>query len=75
MARSLIDIGALDVRVQQQIAEHGSVKDFQVALWRQEPDASGCNWNAYIGRLRGGDATDPSWWEVIPRLRESFNLN
>ena len=74
MKRSLIDIGALDVRVQQQVAEHGSVKDFQVALWRQEPDASGCNWNAHIER-RGGEATDPSWWEVIPQLRERFNLS
>jgi hypothetical protein len=75
MERSLIDIGALDVRVQQQVAEHGSVKDFQVALWRQEPDASGCNWNAHIERLRGSEATDPSWWEVIPQLRERFNLS
>jgi hypothetical protein len=75
MTRSFIDIGSLDVRVQEQVAEHGSVKDFEVALWRQEPDETGCNWNAYIKRVRGDSTSDPSWWSVIPEMRKRYNLN
>ena len=75
MARSFIDIGSLDVRVQERVAEHGSVKDFEVALWRQEPDETGCNWNAYIKRLRGDSTSDSSWWNVIPEMRKRYNLN
>jgi hypothetical protein len=75
MARSLIDISSLDVQVQEQVAKHGSVKDFHVALWRQDPDESGCNWNAHIERMRGGSSSDLSWWEVVPEMRERFNLN
>lgn len=74
MARSLIDIGALDVRVQEQVAQHGNIRDFNVVLWKQDPDASGCNWNAHIERMRGGSSDDVSWWEVVPRMRERFNL-
>lgn len=80
MARSLIDIGSLDVRVQEQIAKHGNLKDFHVALWRQDSDATGCNWNAHIVRVRGAAhnsecANDPSWWDVVPQMRERFNLS
>lgn len=75
MGRSLIDIGALDVRVQEQVAKYGSVKDFHVVLWREDPDATGCNWNARIERIRGGSLIDSSWWDVVPQMRERFNLN
>jgi hypothetical protein len=75
MARALIDIGSLDLRVQEQVARHGNFKDFQLALWRQEPDSTGCNWNAHIDRIRGGSASDSSWREVVPELRERYNLN
>ena len=74
VARSLIDIGALDVRVQEQVAKYGSIKDFHVVLWRQDPDATGCNWNARIERI-GGSLSDSSWWDVVPQMRERFNLN
>jgi hypothetical protein len=73
--RSLIDISSLDMRVQEQVAKHGSVKDFLVALWRQDPDETGCNWNARIERIRGGSPGDLLWWGVIPAMRERFNLN
>jgi hypothetical protein len=80
MTRALIDISSLDVRVQEQVAKHGDLKDFHVALWRQDPDASGCNWNARIERVSGGanhpdSANDSSWWDVVPHMRERFNLN
>jgi hypothetical protein len=75
MTRSLIDISSLDVRMQEQVATHGSIKDFHLALWRQEPDETGCNWNAHIERIRGGSTSDLSWWDVVPEMRERFNLN
>jgi hypothetical protein len=75
MERSLIDISALDVQVQEQVAKYGNVKDFHVVLWRQDPDTAGCNWNARIERIRGGSSSDLSWWDVVPQMRERFNLN
>jgi hypothetical protein len=58
VARSLIDIAALDVRVQEKILAVGSLKDFCVVLWRTEPDASGCNWDGSVGRLNGATLDD-----------------
>jgi hypothetical protein len=75
--RSLLDISTLDSRVQEEIAKYGTIKEFQVVLWRQEPDTTGCNWNArieYIGRKRAADSRDLTWWDVVPLLRERFNL-
>jgi hypothetical protein len=75
--RSLLDISTLDSRVQEEIAKYGTIKEFQVVLWRQEPDTTGCNWNArieYIGRKRAADARDLTWWDVVPQMRERFNL-
>jgi hypothetical protein len=72
--RSLIGIGELDSRIQDQIAEYGSIKDFKVMLWRQPPDPTGSNWDARIYRIRGDSATDSRWWVLVPRLRERFNL-
>jgi hypothetical protein len=69
----MLDMVALDLRLEEELAKHGNLKDFKVVLWRQEPDATGCNWNARIERLRG-DSTDSSWWDVIPQAREKFNL-
>ena len=77
MKRSLFDISTLDSRVQEEIAKYGTIKEFQVVLWRQEPDATGCNWNArieYIGRKRAADSRDLTWWAVVPQMRERFNL-
>ena len=72
--RSLIGISELDSRIQEQIAEYESIKHFHVVLWRDRPDATGCNWNARIERIQG-NASDCSWWDVVPRMRERFNLN
>ena len=77
MERSLLDISTLDSRVQEEIAKYGTIKEFQVVLWRQEPDTTGCNWNArieYIGRKRAADSRDLTWWDVVPQMRERFNL-
>jgi hypothetical protein len=72
--RSLLDIGTLDVRIQERLAQFGSIKEFQVVLWRDTPDATGCNWNARIKRLRGSAPTDLRWRDVVMQMRESFNL-
>ena len=72
--RSLIGISELDSRIQEQIAEHGSVKDFHVVLWREIPDGTGCNWNARIERVNGNGSSDSRWWDVVPQMRERFNL-
>jgi hypothetical protein len=74
VARLLIDIVALDLHLEQRLAKHGNLKDFKVVLWRQELDATGCNWSARIDRLRGDPGGDTDWWDVVPRMREEFNL-
>ncbi len=74
LARSLIDIAVLDARIQEQIAQYGSLKDFTIAVWRQELDAINCNWNARIERVHGDSSSDSSWWPVVPLMRERFNL-
>jgi hypothetical protein len=74
MARSVIDLTALDLRIQEDLATYGNTKDFYITVWRQEPDTSGCNWNARIGCIQGGSLTDSSWWDVVPQMRERFNL-
>jgi hypothetical protein len=74
LARSLIDIATLDVRIQEQVAKHGSLKDFAIAVWRQDLDAINCNWNARIERFQGDSSSDSSWWDIVPLMRERFNL-
>ena len=77
MERSLFDISTLNSRVQEEIAKYGTIKEFQVMRWRQEQDTTGCNWNAhieYIGRKRAADSRDLTWWDVVPQMRERFNL-
>jgi hypothetical protein len=73
LGRSLIDIGALDVRIQEQVA-YGNLQDFTIAVWRQELDAVNCNWNARIERFQGDCSSDSSWWHIVPLMRERFNL-
>jgi hypothetical protein len=73
--RSLIGISELDSRIQDQIADYGSIKDFKVMLWRQPPDDTGSNWDARIYRIRGDGAADSRWWVLVPQLRERFNLS
>jgi len=72
--RELIGISELDSRLQEQIIEHGSLKGFRVTMWRDKPDATGCNWNARIDRVKGTESDDSSWWDVVPHMRRRFNL-
>jgi hypothetical protein len=74
LARSLIDIAALDLRIQEQVAKYGNLKDFTIAVWRQDLDAINCNWNARIERFQGDSSNDSSWWDIVPLMRERFNL-
>ena len=74
MARSLIDRTALNSRLREQVANYGNLKDFHIMLWRQEPDAGECNWNAHIRCVRGSGLSDSSWWDVVPKLRKRFDL-
>jgi hypothetical protein len=74
MARLPIDIVTLDLRLEDELAKYADIKELKVVLWRQDPDATGCNWNARIDRIRGDSSSDSSWWEVVPQLRERFNL-
>jgi hypothetical protein len=74
VARSPIDIVALDLQLGEQLAKHSSLNDFKVVLWRQEPDDAGCNWNARIERVRPSRLNDISWWDVVPQMRQRFNL-
>jgi hypothetical protein len=75
MARTPIDIVALDSRLEEELAKYGSAKDFHVVLRQGNPDAPGCNWNARIERVRSRNSSDStSWWDVVPQMRERFNL-
>jgi len=74
MARSRIDIVMLDLRLEEELAKYADIKELKVVLWRQSPDATGCNWNARIDRVRGDSSSDSSWWDVVPQMRERFNL-
>lgn len=74
VARSLLDISELDSRVQEEIAKYGSVKDFHIVLWRQEPDRTESNWNAHIQRVNGSPLDTFTWWDVVPEMRARFNL-
>ena len=74
LARSLIDIALLDLRIQEQVAKYGRLKDFTIAVWRQDLDAINCNWNARIERLQGDSSNDSSWCDIVPLMRERFNL-
>jgi hypothetical protein len=40
VARSLIDIVTLDLRIEEEISKYGTLKDFHIVLWRQDPDKS-----------------------------------
>ena len=72
--RSIIGISELDTRVQEQIAKHGSVKEFHIVLWRQNPDRTGCNWNAHIERVAGSAVNGTTWLDIVPQMRKRFNL-
>ena len=74
MARSRIDIVMLDLRLEEELAKYADIKELKVVLWRHAPDATGCNWNARIDRVRGNSSNDSSWWEVVPQMRKQFNL-
>ena len=74
MIRALIDIGSLDLRMQEQVERYGILRDFQLSVWRQEPDSTGCNWDTRIERI-AGNVEDHGWWNVVPGLRAQYNLN
>jgi hypothetical protein len=60
VARSLIDIITLDSRIEEEISKCGTLKDFHIVVWLQEPDADGCNWNARVDRVLGDGSSDSS---------------
>lgn len=75
VARSLLNINTLDEQIQQEICKYGKLKDFRLVVCRQEPDATGCNWIGHIERVRGSrSSSDLRWWDVLPRLRQRYNL-
>ena len=74
MARAVIDMVTLDLRLEEELAKYANLKDFKVVLYRQDPDETGCNWNARIERVGGLRSNDCSWWDVVPQTRERFNL-
>jgi hypothetical protein len=52
-----------------------SIKDFHITLWRNQRDAIGCNWNARVDRIKCDWTNDSAWWDVVPLLRNRFNLS
>jgi hypothetical protein len=73
MARAIVDIGTLDQLLHEELGSFESAEHFSSALWRQDPNGTGANWNARISRIRG-NAADTRWWDVVPKLRETFSL-
>ncbi len=43
VVRSLIDITALDLQIQEELAKYGNLKEFTMVVWRHELDAIKCN--------------------------------
>jgi hypothetical protein len=72
--RQLVGISELDSRLQDEFAQYGSIKTFRITMWRDNPDGTGCNWNARVDRIKGGESDDSAWWDVVPQLRQRFNL-
>ncbi|TMG84433.1 MAG: hypothetical protein E6H74_06685 [Betaproteobacteria bacterium] len=75
MERVVVNISELDQLVRDELDSVESAKDFGVALWRQERDENGANWDAHIKRLRGKGSPDGTWRDVVPKLRAAFNLD
>jgi hypothetical protein len=75
MTRAVVDLDTLDQLIRDELAKVERASDFGFAVWRQEPDESGANWNAYLRRCRGNDSADTRWWDVVPRLRAAYSLN
>ena len=75
MGRAVVDMNTLDQLIRDELAKVESVSDFGVALWRQEPDESGANWNAYLRRCQAKGSSDTRWWDVVPKLRAAFSLD
>jgi hypothetical protein len=61
-----VNISELDQLVRDELDRVESAKDFGVALWRQELDENGANWDAHIKRLRGNGSSDGTWRNVVP---------
>ena len=75
MERKVVDINTLDQLVRDELAKGEAAQEFGVALWRQEPDETGANWNASVKRIGDRRALTPQLREVVPRLRASFSLD
>ena len=73
-ARQSVEIGELDSRLEDKIAQYGSIKTFRITMWRADADRTGCNWDARVDRINGTESDDSSWWDVVPQLRQRFNL-
>lgn len=43
-------------------------------MWRDEPAATGGNWKARLERIKGTGSSDLSWSDVVPQMRNRFNL-
>ncbi len=74
MDRAVVDLNTLDQLVRDELDKIESSKVFGVALWRQDADDSGANWNAFVTRLAGTGSSDTRWWNVVPKLRAAFSL-
>ena len=75
MVRVLADMATLDTRLQEELAKIAPCSDFQLTVWQQKPDKSGCNWNAHFKRIRNEASQDTRWWDVVPKLRATTNLD
>ncbi len=74
MARSLIDIGSLDLHSRRSKSPGMQSEGFQSRALKEEPDSTGCNWNAHIERTGDTGTDDLRWHEVVPAMRRCFNL-
>jgi hypothetical protein len=75
MARAVVDMNTLDQLVRDELDKLEGGKDFGVAaLWRQDPDETGANWDAVV-RQFPGNASGRQRPDVVARLRASFSLD
>ena len=74
MDRAIVDLNTLDQLVRDELDKIESSKVFGVALWRQDADDTGANWNAFVTRLAASGSSDNRWCNVVPKLRAAFSL-
>jgi hypothetical protein len=70
VARSLLDIGAVDLPVQEEVAKYGSIEDFHVVLSRYEPERQAAMGMHASRACDAAALSELTWWDVVPQMHQ-----